>query len=81
MNFLVSSWSVLAEMAPYLWLGFAAAGLLFAFLPARIVQRHLGHPGLLQVVKGSLFGIPIPLCSCGVIPVAASLRRCRKSIH
>jgi uncharacterized membrane protein YraQ (UPF0718 family)/copper chaperone CopZ len=39
------------------------------------VERHLGGNGLGQVVKASLFGVPLPLCSCGVIPVAASLHR------
>ena len=72
---MTSAWSVLAEMAPYLWIGFGAAGVLSVWLPPRLVERHLGGAGLLPVVKASLFGIPIPLCSCGVIPVATSLRR------
>jgi uncharacterized membrane protein YraQ (UPF0718 family) len=75
MNFLSTSWSVLAEMAPYLWVGFLAAGVISAWMPVGVVERHLGRRGLPQVVKATLFGIPLPLCSCGVIPVAASLRR------
>jgi hypothetical protein len=39
------------------------------------VTRHLGRPGLAGVVKASLFGIPLPLCSCSVIPVASSIRK------
>lgn len=68
-------WAVLAEMAPYLLFGFAVAGLLSVLISPRWVERHLGGRGLLQVVKATLFGIPLPLCSCGVIPVSASLRR------
>lgn len=66
---------MLAAMAPYLMLGFLVAGLLSAFVKPAFVEKHLGKPGLKQVAKASLLGVPLPLCSCGVIPVAASLRR------
>ncbi|MEX1310996.1 MAG: SO_0444 family Cu/Zn efflux transporter [Candidatus Sulfomarinibacteraceae bacterium] len=72
---LVASWAMLVEMAPYLLLGFAVAGLLSVLISPRWVERHLGDRGLGQVFKASLFGVPLPLCSCGVIPVGASLRR------
>lgn len=62
-------------MAPYLLFGFAAAGLLHVFIRKEFVQRWLGQPGLGSVVKASLLGVPMPLCSCSVIPVAASLRK------
>jgi len=68
-------WWTLADMAPYLLFGFLAAGLLSVFVPARLVERHLGGHGLWPVLKGALFGIPLPLCSCSVIPVTASLRK------
>ena len=70
-----SSWAMLASMAPYLLLGFLVAGLLSVFISPEWVERHLGGSRLGQVFKVSLFGVPLPLCSCGVIPVAASLRR------
>ncbi len=70
-----ASWAVFAAMAPYLLLGFMVAGLLSVVISPEWVERHLGGNGLGQVVKASLFGVPLPLCSCGVIPVAASLRR------
>lgn len=73
-NVAAGTWAVMAHMAPYLLLGFAAAGLLHVFLTAALVKQHLGRGGLWQIVKATLFGIPLPLCSCGVIPVAASLR-------
>jgi len=68
-------WLVLGEMAPYLLFGFFVAGLLSVFISPAMVERHLGGRDFLAVVKASLFGVPLPLCSCGVIPVTASLRR------
>ncbi len=68
-------WGVLIEMAPYLLLGFFAAGVLSVFISPEFVERHLGGRGLGPIIKAALFGVPLPLCSCGVIPVAASLRR------
>jgi len=68
-------WDVLGEMSPYLLLGFLVAGALWVFIPQRMVERHLGGRRIWPVVKATIFGIPLPLCSCGVIPVAASLRR------
>ena len=66
-------WQTLAEMAPYLLFGFFVAGLLSVFISPAVVERHLGGRGMWPVVKASIFGIPLPLCSCGVIPVSMSL--------
>ncbi len=68
-------WQTLCEMAPYLLFGFLVAGLLSVFVRPDQVERHLGGRGFWPVAKAALFGVPLPLCSCGVIPVAASLRR------
>jgi hypothetical protein len=68
-------WTILGEMAPYLMAGFTLAGLLSVLIPTEWVARHLGGRGIWPVVKAALFGIPLPLCSCSVIPVAASLRK------
>lgn len=62
-------------MAPYLILGFLVAGALYIWIKPSFVQRHLGGGRFASVLKATLLGIPLPLCSCGVIPVAASLRR------
>ncbi|MFP4356693.1 MAG: SO_0444 family Cu/Zn efflux transporter [Phycisphaerae bacterium] len=70
----VGAWQTLAEMSPYLLFGFAVAGLLSVFLSTVWVERHLGGGGTWSVVKASALGVPLPLCSCGVIPVSASLR-------
>ncbi len=72
---LAASWTLLGEMAPYLLFGFFVAGLLSVFVSPEWVEQHLGRKGFAQVAKASLFGVPLPLCSCGVLPVAASLRR------
>lgn len=63
------------EMSPYLLLGFLVAGLLHAFVPSRLYSQYLSARNLRSVLLAALFGIPLPLCSCGVIPTATSLRR------
>lgn len=67
--------AVFAEMSPYLLFGFFFAGLLSMLVSRRMVERHLGGSGLLPLFKASLFGVPLPLCSCGVIPVSMSLHK------
>jgi hypothetical protein len=72
---LVECWLVTGQMAPYLLLGFLVAGVLSVCVSPAWVERHLGGRGLRPVFTASLLGVPLPLCSCGVIPVAASIRR------
>ena len=62
------------EIAIYLLFGFIVAGVLHVLFPESIIRRHFGHNSLLSVIKSTLFGIPLPLCSCGVVPMAASLK-------
>ncbi len=66
---------VTLAMAPYLLLGFLMAGVLSVLISQDYVRRHLGGGGWLQSLKASLLGVPLPICSCGVIPLAASLRK------
>lgn len=66
---------VVLMMAPYLLLGFSIAGVLSLYFTPVWVERHLGRRGLWQVVKAALIGVPLPLCSCGVLPLAFSLRK------
>ena len=66
---------LVAEMAPYLLLGFLIAGLLHAFVPRTVYARYLSGNDFRSVVLAALFGVPLPLCSCGVIPTAMSMRR------
>jgi len=74
-NIITESWQVLGQMSPYLLFGFLVAGVLSVCISPRWVERHLGGRGLGPVLKASLFGVPLPLCSCGVIPVSASIYR------
>jgi uncharacterized membrane protein YraQ (UPF0718 family) len=66
---------IVAESAPYLLFGFAAAGLLRALVPEEKVYRLLGDNSFRSVLLASLLGVPLPLCSCAVIPAAAGLRQ------
>ncbi len=79
MEYLVSItwgfWEVLSEMSPYLIFGFLVAGILSIFISQEVIERHLGGNRRWAVFKAAILGVPLPLCSCGVIPVAASLRR------
>jgi len=74
LDILVRFWWILCDMAPFLIFGFLFSGILSVFLGKETVVKHLGKGGVGSVLKASLLGIPLPLCSCGVIPVAASLR-------
>lgn len=73
--YLTSFFYLLAEMAPYLLLGFLIAGLLHVFVPRSLYTHYLGKNNLRSVLLAALFGVPLPLCSCGVIPTAMSMRR------
>lgn len=75
LHFFITGWGVIAEMAPYLLFGFLVAGVLSECLSPEWIERHLGRRGVASILKASAFGVPLPLCSCGVIPVGASLRR------
>ena len=63
------------EMAPYILFGLIFAGLLHELVPDTIVKNHLGQNSLLSTIKAAVFGIPLPVCSCGVIPLAAGLKK------
>lgn len=74
MEFLDACWDILVDSSIWMLLGFFMAGLLRAFVPSDLVARHLGEKRSGNIFKAALFGIPLPLCSCGVIPAAAGLR-------
>lgn len=66
-------WVTVGQMSPYLLFGFIVAGLISVFISANTVRKHLGGKKLWPITKASLLGIPLPLCSCGVLPVTTSL--------
>ena len=70
-----ASWQMLLQAAPYMVFGILAAGMLKVFLKPETVARHLSGGRFMPVFKAALLGIPLPLCSCGVLPAAATLRR------
>jgi len=64
---------ILLDMAPYLLIGFMFAGLLYAFIPSRQINKYFNDKPLASSIRAALFGIPLPLCSCGVIPTGTAL--------
>ena len=73
LTFLENVWAVLGELAPWLFLGAIVSGLLHVALPAGFIQRHLGRGS--GVLKAVAIGVPMPLCSCGVIPTGIGLQQ------
>ena len=69
----VTIFSIFNGMSPYLLLGFLFAGILHAFVPQHLFSKYLSQNNWLSVFYATLFGIPLPLCSCGVIPTAMAL--------
>jgi len=74
-NYGVEFYRLMSEMAPYLLLGFLFAGLLKGFFPADRVVRFMGRRNFRSVFNAAVLGVPMPLCSCGVIPTAISFFR------
>ena len=73
-NILYNFWNLSIEMAPFLLLGFLLAGLLSIFISKELIKKHLSNKSKYAVIKSVILGIPLPVCSCGVIPLAASIR-------
>ncbi|MCG6910019.1 MAG: SO_0444 family Cu/Zn efflux transporter [Deltaproteobacteria bacterium] len=69
------TWQLFLEASPYILFGLLVSGLLRTFLDPSSVAHHLGHGRIGPVLKAAVLGIPIPLCSCGVLPAAASLKK------
>lgn len=75
LNLLQSTWRVALDGAPWLLLGLVVAGVIRAWVPAAVILRLLGRGRFGAVLKASLVGAPLPLCSCGVLPAAVALHR------
>lgn len=72
---LSESLKIFNDSSLYLLFGFLVAGLLHVFFPEERIFRHLGGKRYSSVLKASLLGVPLPLCSCGVVPTALSLKK------
>tara|TARA_B110000014_G_C20112788_1_gene586666 strand:- start:436 stop:1692 length:1257 start_codon:yes stop_codon:yes gene_type:complete len=73
-TFILEMWALCLEMAPFLMLGMFVSGIISIFVDSRFILKHIGSNNFSSILKSTVMGIPIPLCSCGVIPVAATLR-------
>ena len=71
-SFFSELFSILSEMAPYLLLGFAFAGVLHLLFPKKKVRKYMGQNNFRSILNAALLGVPLPLCSCGVIPTGIS---------
>ena len=69
------AWHLLLDSSVYILFGLLISGFLRVFLSPSSVATHLGQGRFRSVFKAALLGIPLPLCSCGVLPAAAGLRR------
>src|ERR1035437_300185 len=75
MGLFVAIWNTTAMLAPYLLVGLAISGILHVLVPEGLIRKYLSGSGIGPVVRAAVIGIPLPLCSCGVIPVAQHLRK------
>jgi uncharacterized protein len=74
-TYLRELWQVMLDLSPSLLLGLFIAGLMHVYLPKGFVRRGLNRPDLRSAARASLIGVPLPLCSCGVIPTALGLHK------
>lgn len=74
-EFLKALLDLSSAMAPYILFGLLFAGILHELVPDTLVSKHLGKDSIGSVIKATLFGIPLPVCSCGVIPLAAGIKK------
>lgn len=72
---LAATWEMILLSSRGLLFGFGIAGILNVILPPSVVRRYLMKPGFGSTLKASAFGLPLPLCSCSVVPVGVALRR------
>jgi len=74
-HFFDALWQLSIAMAPYILFGLLFAGIMHELVPDSIVTKHLGKDNISSVVKSTIFGIPLPVCSCGVIPLATAIKK------
>jgi uncharacterized membrane protein YraQ (UPF0718 family) len=75
LTFLNALYDLGNDMAIYILAGLLFAGILHELIPASMVEKHLGNDTVSSVVKSTLFGVPLPVCSCGVIPLATAIKQ------
>lgn len=75
LEFLQTIYYLFIDMSYYLFIGLLFVGILHIYMSDEFVAKHLGADSLWSVIKASLFGVPLPLCSCGVIPTGLQLKK------
>jgi uncharacterized membrane protein YraQ (UPF0718 family) len=65
--------SLALESAPALVFAYVAAGAVYGLLPRASLAWMSRGRSLSQALRGVAFGLPLPICSCGVVPVYRSL--------
>ncbi len=73
MQYFYHLWDLFVDMSFYIVIGLIFTGLLHAFVNKDVILKHIGKKSASSVVKASVFGVPLPLCSCGVVPTAMYL--------
>ncbi len=71
----LATWDLLLDSSVYILFGLLISGFLSVFLSPSSITKHLGKGRFLSVFKAAIFGIPLPLCSCGVLPAGVSLKK------
>lgn len=74
-KFLFSLYTLFLEMAPYMMLGMLLVGILNTYVRREIIAKYIGKKGFWPVVLASIIGVPLPLCSCGVVPAAIEVKK------
>lgn len=73
-TFLINVWQVLLDLSAPLFIGLGVAGFLHVYVPSDFIKRRLNSSSIRSVFEAVMIGIPLPLCSCSVVPTAISLR-------
>lgn len=74
-NFLESLWHFTLVSAPYLMIGLFFSGIVHQYLSVDAIKNQFGKKGIGSVIKASAVGVPLPLCSCSVIPASVTLKK------
>ena len=74
-NSLMSTWDLLMDSSIYMIAGLMFSGVIHVFLSPDTISNHLGKGRFISVIKAAVLGIPLPLCSCGVLPTAVTLKK------
>jgi uncharacterized membrane protein YraQ (UPF0718 family) len=74
-SFLKEAVNLWMQMAPFLLLGLVIAGILHVFIGKDFISRQLGKTGIVPIIKATILGVPLPVCSCGIVPLASFLKK------